>query len=150
MLDVCSKPFTPQGKTGSLGFPSKYMVLCQGFVYGESILNLCYPFDVGIFSFIQYAQYVGVTQLRSGFSQRELLYLSLYSWCICGKRKIQELPMSPSWFGVIKILINIFVTIYEFSMLRDITSILQMIIMSQRGLRNSFNIMQLECIRSKI
>lgn len=113
-------------------------------------LNFCYPFDVGIFSFIQYAQYVGVTQLRSGFSQRELLYLSLYSRCICGKRKIQELPMSPSWFGVIKILINIFVTIYEFSMLRDITSILQMIIMSQRGLRNSLNIMQLECIRSKI
>lgn len=95
MLDVCAKPFTPQGKTGSLVFPSKCMVLCQGLVYGESVSQPLLPFfDVGIFSFVQFAQSVGVTRLHSGFSQRELLYLSRYSSCICGKRKIQELTMS--------------------------------------------------------
>lgn len=57
VLDMWSKPFTPQGEDGNWEFPPDGMALCSYSVQSIS-------FDKGIFSV---AQCVGVPQLVSGF-----------------------------------------------------------------------------------
>lgn len=65
VLDVWSRLFTPQGRTGVGGFCLDYVALCQGrgcAVYDQSVSPLFLPVSVWIFS-----QLVGNSQLVSGF-----------------------------------------------------------------------------------
>lgn len=48
-LEMWSKPFAPQGKARSWGFPSDYKLLCQEFT-DECVSTFPTPFNVCIFS----------------------------------------------------------------------------------------------------
>ena len=64
LVDVETKPFTPQGEAGSWGFLPNCVMLCQGWsLWWECVSALLTCFDIGVFSF---SQCVGVAQLVSG------------------------------------------------------------------------------------
>ena len=91
-LDVWSK-LSPLGEAGSWGFHPDCMGLSPGVGWWLEMIS-AFPnhFDIHIFFF---APWVGVPQLISGFSQREL-YIS----CVHGKRDIQDVLMLQSWSRV--------------------------------------------------
>lgn len=68
--------------------------LCWGCICGDSVSTFPAHISVGISPL---PQCVGLTQLVPKFLSEGIALCVAVHWCVCGRRNVQEPPVSPSW-----------------------------------------------------